>query len=166
MRLLTYITPLILSLALIACSESNEEIEAGGPINYILVKSKLHLSEEQNNEFSTIVNSYKKRMSEVFAGEGSDEEKMTQVRKLGLKMDAEIKAVLSQKQFDLYAAEIKIEREGREKHNMTRSEMNWNWTVFNVSSLPLRTKRSTSLWLITMTITMGNLMFTSNSTKK
>ena len=102
-------------LVAIACSSQ----EQGGPFDYPLVKSKLKLSAQQGQQFDEITAAYMKKLKAVFENpEGGRNEKMTKAKEVSALQDKEIQSILSPEQFEVYQIEMKIEREGREKHNM------------------------------------------------
>lgn len=99
---------------LAACGEKQERF------NYTLIKSKLDLTGEQASRFDEITKSHTKRAREAYeSNSGNQEAARAAVSAIFAAQDAKIKEILDESQYEIYAAEIKIEREGREKHNMT-----------------------------------------------
>jgi hypothetical protein len=117
MKIITkVILPILIAFIVSSCNLG----EHRGPFNYTLIKSKLDLTEDQTEKFDNITSSYLKKLRAVFeSSEGGREEKMKKAKVISGKQDAEIKSILDEAQYAIYEVEIKIEREGREKHNMT-----------------------------------------------
>lgn len=116
-NLLKNVTPLlIILLIVVSCGPKRERF------NYTLIKSKMeNLTETQIDEFDDIAAEYLSKARAVFHNnQGGDKEKvMQEVNSIWVEQDAKIKEILSEEQFAVYATEIKIEREGREKYNTT-----------------------------------------------
>lgn len=106
---------LILALALLsACGGKKEE-----RFNYTMIKEKLDLTEEEISQFDEITDTYMQKAHENFEkNRGDREAAMKGLKAIFAEQDEKIKAILSEEQYAIYASEIKIEREGREKHNM------------------------------------------------
>ena len=101
-------------LMMIACGTERERF------NYKLIKSRLDLTQKQISQFDEITKNYTKRAREAYESNRGDRKAAKQaVEAVFLEQDARINAILTDAQFVIYTAEIKIEREGREKHNMT-----------------------------------------------
>ncbi|MDW7695730.1 hypothetical protein R9C00_24645 [Flammeovirgaceae bacterium SG7u.111] len=108
-------TVLCLAFLLSACGGSKRE-----RFNYTLIKSKLSLSEEQVGKFDEITSNYLKKAREAYeSNSGNREEVKKAVEAVFQEQDRLIGEVLNEDQFAIYTKEIKIEREGREKYNMT-----------------------------------------------
>jgi hypothetical protein len=87
--------------------------------NYTLIKSKLDLTSEQTTKFDGITKEYLSKARAAYEGNQGDKAAAKEaVAKVFAEQDALIKEVLNDSQFDIYMTEIKIEREGREQHNM------------------------------------------------
>ena len=101
-------------LLLYACSSPQQE-----RFNYALIKSKLDMTENQVTQFDRITTSHSKKAREAYeSNRGNREEVRKAVMAVFKEQDRQIHALLDEDQFAIYAKEIKIEREGREKHNM------------------------------------------------
>ena len=101
-------------LLLSACSSPQQE-----RFNYTLIKSKLDMTENQVTQFDRITTSHSKKAREAYeSNRGNREEVRKAVMAVFKEQDRQIHALLDEDQFAIYAKEIKIEREGREKHNM------------------------------------------------
>ena len=101
-------------LLLSACISPQQE-----RFNYTLIKSKLDMTENQVTQFDRITTSHSKKAREAYeSNRGNREEVRKAVMAVFKEQDRQIHALLDEDQFAIYAKEIKIEREGREKHNM------------------------------------------------
>lgn len=109
---------LLSTMILLAACHSQPK---GERFNYTLIKSKLTLTEEQTSKFDDITANYLKKARETFEhGEGKSKEVIRKtVKDIFVEQDSLIKVLIGDDQYTIYAAEIKIEREGREKYNMT-----------------------------------------------
>lgn len=88
--------------------------------NYTLIKSKLDLTEEQTAQFDKITSSYTKKARKAYeSNRANREEAKKAVSAVFADQDQKVKTLLDERQFEIYQTEINIEREGREKHNMT-----------------------------------------------
>lgn len=90
-----------------------------GPFDYEGIKEKLSLDSDQSEGFDEITSKYMKQLRAVFEGDGNREEKMNLAKLVSAKQDSEIEKLLNTDQFAIYQFEIKIERGGREKYNMS-----------------------------------------------
>lgn len=100
-------------LVLVSCGEEKERF------NYALIKSRLDLTEEQLSQFDNVTGTYGSKAREAYESNMTEREAARKaVAVVFAEQDAEMKKVLTEPQYEIYAAEIKIEREGREKHNM------------------------------------------------
>ena len=104
-----------LILLIAACEGTKQE-----RFNYTLIKSKLNLAESQVAAFDEITSTHTQKARKAYESNKGNREKVKQeVRKVFKDQDQLIKALLDEDQYATYIREIKIEREGREKHNMT-----------------------------------------------
>ncbi|RJE75306.1 MULTISPECIES: hypothetical protein [Reichenbachiella] len=107
-----FVLALVLSL-LASCGHQEERF------NYTLVKSKLSLTEEQTRQFDLIKDEYSTKARAAYEASKPDRQKVKEaVGEVFAQQDAAMQDILSPEQFDIYVAEMKIERDGREKHNM------------------------------------------------
>jgi hypothetical protein len=101
-------------LLLISCSEQKKE-----RFNYTLIKSMMNVTSEQAEKFDAVTATYTKLGKETYEKFHTNKEQLAQeLQKVGMQQDAEIKSILNDEQYLIYEREIKIEREGREQHNM------------------------------------------------
>lgn len=115
-RKLNVISGMLLLILLIASCNGHKRER----FNYTLIKSKLDLIPEQVEKFDEITTSHTQKARKAYeSNKGNHEEVKNAVAAIFQEQDAKIKAILSEEKFAIYAKEIKIEREGREKYNMT-----------------------------------------------
>ena len=113
-KYLNFLVICILALTVVSCGPKRERF------NYTLIKSKMeNLTEEQVDQFDEITDSHLSKARSVFHQDGDQKEKMQKVAQIWVEQDDKIKRILTEEQFAIYAKEIKIEREGREKYNTT-----------------------------------------------
>ncbi len=112
------IVMIVLALGmLISCTE---EKKRKGRINYDLIKEKANITGSVAEEFDKITDEYSGKMKELYEKnkENNKETSKEEREELSQAQDDKIKTVLSPEQYAIYAEEIKIERTGREKHNI------------------------------------------------
>lgn len=110
----TKLLPIFGLFLLLSCNEQKKE-----RFNYTLIKSVMEITKEQTEKFDAVTATYTKLGKETYEKYHEDKERLAQeLKKVGMQQDAEIKSILNQEQYLIYEREIKIEREGREKHNM------------------------------------------------
>lgn len=113
MKLINAQITFVLVFLLFACGPERERF------NYTLIKSKLDLTEKQISQFDEITTSYTKKARGAYERNRGDRKAVKEaVEAVFSEQDAKIKAILDENQFTIYSAEIRIEREGREKYNM------------------------------------------------
>ena len=98
-----------------------------GRFNYPYIKSLLSLNADQESKFDDITSDYLGQGYELYNNHnGSEAELHQKLGELGAKQDGEIKTFLTAEQFEIYAREMKIEREGREQYNvqLIKNELN------------------------------------------
>ncbi len=79
----------------------------------------MELTSEQASQFDNITQTYSKKARAAYEGNsGNKEAAMKAVNTVFQEQDAKIKEILDADNYKIYASEIKIEREGREKYNM------------------------------------------------
>jgi uncharacterized protein YnzC (UPF0291/DUF896 family) len=106
------ILSLLALIILVACGPKRERF------NYTMIKSKMDLTEEQTKEFDKLTAQYlKKARKTIESNLGNKEATRKAIKTVFAEQDEKIKAVLNEEQFAIYAHEIHIEREGREKYN-------------------------------------------------
>ncbi len=104
---------LVLFVLMASCGAKRERF------NYTLIKSKMELTSEQASQFDNITQTYSKKARAAYEGNsGNKEAAMKAVNTVFQEQDAKIKEILDADNYKIYASEIKIEREGREKYNM------------------------------------------------
>lgn len=80
----------------------------------------MELSSDQAAAFDRITADYTAKARAAYQDNAGDKQKAQQkVADVFAAQDVAIQALVSPEQFDIYSKEIKIEREGREKYNMT-----------------------------------------------
>lgn len=114
MKKLIFLLVCTMGALIVSCSGHKEE-----RFNYTLIKSKMNLSDAQIKEFDEITSSFGAKARKAYEqNKGNQENVRAAVGKVFAEQDNAIQSLLDNDQFEIYSAEIKIEREGREKHNM------------------------------------------------
>ncbi len=114
MKQIGKIAGLLALVVLVACGPKRERF------NYTMIKSKLALSDEQTRQFDEITGEYLKKARKVVDSNLGDKvARQKAVKAIFTEQDELLKALLSAEQYAIYAHEISIERQGREKYNTT-----------------------------------------------
>ncbi len=115
-KIINLLTVCLLATFILSCGPERERF------NYTLIKSKMeNLTDEQVDQFDEITSSHLSKARSVFENNpgGDRNEIMKKINSIWTEQDAKIQEILTEEQFAVYALEIKIEREGREKYNTT-----------------------------------------------
>lgn len=105
---------LLLVILVFACSEAKRE-----RFNYTLIKSMLELTDDQTKKFDQVTGNYTQVGKDTYEKYHEDKEQLRrELQKVGDSQDAEMRKILNDTQYAIYEREIKIERSGREQHNM------------------------------------------------
>lgn len=117
----------LLVLLLFACGKEKSKSR----FNYTLIKEKINIQDDQVEQFDQITEEYAVLGYKTY-NENKDDRTvlMEKLKVLGNEQDAEIKKILTEKQYLIYKEEIEIERSGREKHNvkLIKAELNLDST--------------------------------------
>ncbi len=111
---------LILAVAVFMASCGEEKKGGRGRINYDMIKEKAGITGSVAEEFDKITADFGQQMRDLNEKnkanniKTSDEEKA----KFSAAQDEKVKGILTAEQYAIYEAEIKIERAGREQHNI------------------------------------------------
>jgi|GEM_PF-1723714 len=108
---------LVAGTFLVSCKEEKRQ---RGRINYTQIKEKAGISGATAEQFDKITEEYGQKSRELFENNKKNNKETTQEEReqLAQEQDEQIKTILSEEQYVIYAEEIKIERTGREKYNM------------------------------------------------
>jgi hypothetical protein len=111
---------LIIAVALFITSCGEEKKGGRGRINYDLIKEKAGITGATAQEFDKITADFGEQMRELNEKNKANNVKMTDEERAAFfaQQDEKIKGILTAEQYATYEAEIKIERKGREQHNI------------------------------------------------
>ena len=119
MRKIKNVMVALVCVLMLACGKKEERF------NYTMIKEKMQLEQEKVDAFDEITDRYMKKAHDNFnENKGNREVALQNLQRIFADQDEEIAKLVSEQQFDIYAAEISIEREGREKYNMMLIEKN------------------------------------------
>lgn len=106
------------SILIMACGGEKKQ---RGRIDYDLIKEKAGITGELSKEFDKITADFGKQMSELHDKNKANNVQTTDEERAAItqSQDEKIKKILSAEQYAIYDEEIKIERSGREKHNIS-----------------------------------------------
>lgn len=111
---------LIIAVALFITSCGEEKKGGRGRINYDLIKEKAGITGATAQDFDKITADFGEQMRELNEKNKANNVKMTDEERAAFfaQQDEKIKGILTAEQFVTYETEIKIERKGREQHNI------------------------------------------------
>ncbi|WP_044240872.1 hypothetical protein [Flexithrix dorotheae] len=110
----TYLFIILLACIFVGCNQQKNE-----RFNYTLIKSMIDVTPDQVEKFDAITSRYTTLGRETYDKFHHDKEKLAkELEKVAKNQDAEMQSLLSEAQYVIYEREIKIERKGREQHNM------------------------------------------------
>jgi hypothetical protein len=111
---------LVIAVATLFASCAEEKKGGRGRINYDLIKEKAGITAATAQEFDKITADFGEQMRTLNEKNKANNVKMTDEERAAFfaQQDAKIKGILTAEQYAIYDAEIKIERKGREQHNL------------------------------------------------
>lgn len=111
---------LIIAVALFITSCGEEKKGGRGRINYDMIKEKAGITGATAEAFDKVTADFGKQMRELSEQHKANNTKMSEEERAQFfaQQDEKIKGILTPEQYAIYETEIKIERKGREQHNI------------------------------------------------